>query len=111
MPVGIDERKLAGGVEPGDMLGRQAPADGPQVLHELPCVARADDKGGDGGAAQKPVERDLGDGLAGLGGDLVDGGHDFEQMLFGDLRADVGDELGVEAAVFWDAGFAADLAG
>ena len=93
MPVGIDERDLAGGVKPGNLFRCQVPADGSQILLELCGVTRPDDEGGDGGPAQKPVERDLGNGFAGLGGDLVDGGYDFVQMFFGDLRADVDDEF------------------
>ena len=43
VPVGIGRRGGAGGVEPGDLLGGQVPADGAEVLAQLLLVAGADD--------------------------------------------------------------------
>lgn len=48
MPIGVGERALAGGVQLGDLLRRQAPADGSQVLLQLRLVAGADDHRRDG---------------------------------------------------------------
>ena len=49
VPVRIDGRHGARGVEAGDLLGRQFPADGAEVLAELVLVARPDDQRGHAG--------------------------------------------------------------
>ena len=51
VPVGIGRRRGAGGVEPGDLLRRQVPADGAEVLAQLLLVAGADDDVRDASAA------------------------------------------------------------
>ena len=104
MPIGIGEGEFAGGVETGDLGGGERPADSTEVLAELLLVARADDERGDGGAAEKPVEGDLRDGLTGFAGNFVEGVDDGVEMLFGDLGTHVLDELGVEAGGLGDAG-------
>src|ERR1035441_4632968 len=45
VPVGVAQREVAGGVEPGNLLRRETPADGAEVLPQLLLVARADDCG------------------------------------------------------------------
>lgn len=93
VPVGVGERNGAGGVELGYLFGGELPAYGGEVLFELLFGTGSDDDGGDGGAAEDPVEGDLGDGLAGLGGDFVEGIDYLVEVFFGDLRAGVGDHL------------------
>ncbi len=72
VPHGIGRRLVAGGVQFRDLLGAQRPSRRPDILYELRLVARADDEGRYRAPLQEPVERDLGERLAGLGGDGVD---------------------------------------
>src|SRR5262249_36040770 len=65
VPVGIGGGDGAGGVEAGDLLGRQVPPDRPEVLPQLLLVAGADDDRRDAGLLEQPVECDLRDRLAG----------------------------------------------
>ncbi len=55
VPVGVGEIHCAGGVEFGDLLLSQIPADGAEVLFQLLFVARADDYGGDGGRSSSQL--------------------------------------------------------
>ena len=71
MPVRVDARTFAGGVEKFDLIGWEVPADSAEVFFELFFGACADDEAGDGRALQEPVEGDLGDGFAGFFGDGV----------------------------------------
>ena len=89
VPVGVGERDGAGGVELGDLLGGEVPADGGEVGAELLFVAGADDERADGGALEEPVEGDLRDGLAGFLGERVEGVDDLVDVL------PVGDGAGV----------------
>src|SRR5690242_17085358 len=56
VPVGIGQWRAAGGVEPGHLLGREVPADGPEVLPQLLLVPGADDDRRDRGPLEEPVE-------------------------------------------------------
>src|SRR5687768_15611538 len=57
--VGIGDRAGAGGVEPGDLVGRQGPADGAEIVAQLRLVAGPDDHRRHGRPPQQPVEGDL----------------------------------------------------
>jgi len=98
-----------GGTEAGDLLGRQAPAHRAEILTKLLFVARADDDAEDSGAAEQPVDGDLRQGLAGFGGDGVQGVDDGVERLVIDRRLQVG---GLTQAADGGQGLAtADLAG
>lgn len=66
LPVGVDSWFGAGRIQPGDKLRGQAPADGAEIFPQLRLVARADDHAGHARPAQHPIDRDLGDRLAGF---------------------------------------------
>jgi len=109
MPVGVDGRLIGGTIKFSDLFGGEIPAFGSQILAELLLVSGADDDGGNRRTLQKPVQGDLGDGLAGFLGDCVQGVDDVEQVLIRDWRAGLGGD--VEAAGFRQRLAAADLAG
>src|SRR5262245_23033167 len=44
MPIWIRQRRRAGGVEPGDLVPRQVPADCTEVLRQLLLIPGADDE-------------------------------------------------------------------
>src|ERR1700757_758626 len=87
VPVGICWREMAGGVQFGSLFGGGFPADGGEILAGLFFVASAENYAGDGGAAQDPIEGDLGNALAGFLGDGVDRVHDFVDIFVGDRWA------------------------
>ena len=109
VPIGVGGNEIAGGVELGDLLGREFPAGGGEILAELAFVAGAENNAGDGGAAQEPVERDSGNAFAGFLGDGVDGIHDLVDVLIGDGRTSVGGF--VETALLGERMAAADFSG
>ena len=98
VPIRIDGRTVAGFVELRDLLGRQLPADGEQVLAELLFVAGADDDVVYGRALKEPVQGYDWDWLFDFfchGLERID---DLVQVFVFDLRAEVGSF--VQAAFF-----------
>ncbi len=85
MPVRINLRYSAGLIQLHDLFRCEVPSDRTQILAELVLIASADDYGCDRRTLQEPVEGDLWDGFASLGGNLVQSVHDSEQQLIGDL--------------------------
>src|ERR1700677_3885635 len=81
VPDRIGRLDVARRVELRHLLGRQSPADGADVLQQLPFVTRADDDVGNGRAAQQPVERDLRNRLASLLGEGIKRIDNGEQAL------------------------------
>src|SRR4029453_10945129 len=71
MPVRIDWRDSARGVEPGYLISRQVPANRAKILAQLSFIARAKNDRRKGRAVEQPVERNLRKGLASLRRDLV----------------------------------------
>ncbi len=43
MPIWVGFRRFAGGIEPRDLLRRQIPADGAEIVLELLFITRSDD--------------------------------------------------------------------
>ena len=78
-------------------------------MAELLFVAGAENNGGDGGAAEEPVEGDLRDAFAGFFGDGVEGVHYFIDVFIGDWRADVSGF--VQTALFGERVATADFTG
>jgi hypothetical protein len=74
-------------------------------------LARADDQGADGGALEEPVESELRDGLAGFGGEGVEGVDYLVDVLPVGDGAGVGGQLALQAGGFGERLAAADLAG
>ena len=109
VPVGVDRLRVAGGVELGDLFFGEIPAERAEILAELLLVAGAHDDVDDGGTLQKPVERNLRDGLSGFFGDFVDSVDNFVEIFVLHLRA-VGCGF-VEARNCRDGLIAANLAG
>ena len=70
--VRIGERQPAGALERGDLLGRQLPARGTEVVLELADVSGAQDRRRDAGLAEEPVESHLCRAPAQLGGQPCD---------------------------------------
>src|SRR5581483_10647963 len=90
MPVRVDRRNDAGFIEFRDLLSRQVPAGGSEVLAELLLVAGAHDDSRDGGALQQPVERDLRNGFAGFFCDFFERVHHTIQVFVLHRRTHVG---------------------
>src|SRR5580704_4056292 len=109
VPIGVGGLGGAGGVEFGDLVFGEVPADGAEVLADLLFIASAHDDVGDSGALQKPVQRDLRNGLAGFLGDFLDSINHFVEIFVCDLRAGIGGF--VQARDFGDGASAADFAG
>ena len=109
VPIGVGGLGSAGGVEFGDLVFGEVPADGGEVLAELLFIARAHDDVGDGGALQEPIQSDLWNGLAGFFCDFLDGVDDLVEIFVVDLRAGIGGF--VEARNFGDGASTADFAG
>ena len=73
MPIGIGQRAVwLTASNRADLIGREMPAHGSQVLPQLLLVACADDHGRHGRPREHPIDRDLRHGLARLGGNLVE---------------------------------------
>ena len=81
MPIGVGFGRFAGRVELGDLLRRQMPADGVEIILELFLVTCADDDACDRRAMEQPVKRDLGHGFAGLFRDIIECIDDAEKAL------------------------------
>jgi hypothetical protein len=84
MPIRVCERHHARVVEPADLIARERPADGAEIVRELRFVARTDDDVRDRGPREQPVERDLRDRLAGFGRDVIERIDDAIEILLGD---------------------------
>ena len=93
MPHGIRGRLVAGLIEPCDLVRTQCPTDGTEVVDELCFVASADDHARNAGPLQEPVERDLGDGLAGFRAHDVERVDDAEESLLVVVRSGAGDVM------------------
>src|SRR5580693_7780366 len=109
MPVGVDGGDFAGLVELRDLLSCEVPARSGQVLTELLFVARANNDRRHGWALQKPVQCDLGEGLARLLRNCIERVDYFVQVFVRDLRAHL--RSFVEAADLGQRLVAADFAG
>src|SRR5215831_2386769 len=81
MPIGIWQLSRAGGIEFGDLVRGEFPADRAEIGAELLFITCANDERGNGGALEKPVEGDLGDRFAGFFGDFIDDINDFEEVI------------------------------
>lgn len=87
MPVGIGRQTLAGGVQYGDLVGREVPAHRAEVLFQLRLIADADHHVGDTRSLQQPVKGYLRHGLAGFRGHCVECVNHPVEILVVDLRA------------------------
>jgi hypothetical protein len=100
VPIGIDGRCGAGGVQFGDLRRGEVPAHGSQILAELVRITRADDHGGYGRSLEQPPDCDLWHGFASFFRHFVDGVHSPVDVLVGNWRSGLNDCLAVEAADF-----------
>src|ERR1700722_16167400 len=66
MPIRIGSRNLASCIELRDLLDRQIPAYGTEVLFQLLFIASTNDDGRDGRPLEQPVQPNLRDSLAGV---------------------------------------------
>ena len=89
MPVRVRVGCLAGRVQRLDLLRRQFPALGSQILSQLFFVARAHDDCRHRGPLQQPVQRDLRNGLTGFFRNFVDCIHHLVQIFIGHRRAHI----------------------
>src|SRR6476660_1149552 len=81
MPMRVRQRERADFVEAFDFGVGKIPGCGGEVVAELLLVARADDDGIDAGFARYPVQCDLRNRNATLGGDLGENIDDAEKAL------------------------------
>ena len=109
VPVGVDGLGGAGGVEFGDLVFGEVPADGGEILAELFFVAGAHDDVGYGGALQEPVQGNLRNALARFFRDFLDSVHNLIEIFVFDLGAGFGGF--VQAGDFGNRASAADFAG
>ena len=85
--VRVGQRARAGGIQPGDLLGGERPADRLQVLPKLLFVARTDNHARHRRSLQQPVERNLRHRFSGLARHRIERVHHVEQVGILDLRA------------------------
>jgi hypothetical protein len=83
MPVGINRRLVARGIQFGELSRGEVPAYGSQILAKLVGVARANDHGGDRRPLQKPVERHLRHCFVGFFRYLIEGIDDGVNVFVG----------------------------
>jgi hypothetical protein len=100
MPIGIDRRGRAGGIQFGTLWRRQIPAHRTQILAQLIRVPRPNDHGGYGWPLKEPINGYLGHSFPSFPGHCVDGVHDAMNVVVGDRRTGINDGLAVKTAGF-----------
>src|SRR6185295_10972374 len=96
MPIWISQRGGAGGIEPGDLVRCQLPANRAQILAQLFFVARTYDDAGNTGPLQQPVQRNLRHRFAGLAGNFIQSIDHLVDLLVGNRRSLVIRELALQ---------------
>jgi hypothetical protein len=66
VPVRVGDRSDTGGIQPRDLIGREVPADGPEICAQLRLITRPDDQRGHRRSLEHSVECDPRNGFAGF---------------------------------------------